>query len=347
MIRQKLGVDSYSLRFQGWSAHEYLTYSAGLNLDTVQFSDRANLASLEPGYLAELTAEAKRLHIEIELGMGSFDRFAASFKIERGTAEEQLGVMIEAAARVGSPVVRCFLGDQRDRNGVTPFFEHLAECRRVLHAVAPLARDRGVKIAVENHGGVDVLARELRTLIEDVGFDVVGACLDTGNPAYGGEDPEFCVEIMAEYSITTHFRDTAVWEAADGAMAQWVGLGEGNVDLRACLATLATKAPDCPIDLEIITGAPPSSVPFLAADGQFWRANPDVPARDFARFVRLARNGTSRGIGPRRQVVAPRAGDPPADLFEALRVQQRADFEASVRYARGVLGLGRNGRAES
>ena len=88
-----------------------------------------------------------------------------------------------ALAVGGAAIVRCFLGAQGDRRGKTPFEEHLAECRRVLEAVVPRARDRGLKIAVENHGGVDLLARELRWLIEAVGPDAVGACLDTGNPA--------------------------------------------------------------------------------------------------------------------------------------------------------------------
>ncbi len=41
--------------------------------------------------------------------------------------------------------------------------------------------DSGVKLAVENHGG-DLQAREMKMMIEAVGPDVMGVCLDSGNP---------------------------------------------------------------------------------------------------------------------------------------------------------------------
>src|SRR5262245_53937304 len=337
---QRLGVDSYSLRFQGWDAFQICDYAAGLRLDNVHLSERRNLASLDPGYLRELRAHAARLGLSLEIGMLSFDRYARSFRAELGSGEQQLGDMIEAAAVIGSPIVRCLLGDQGDRRGPVPFEEHLAECRRVLEAVAPRARDRGVRIAVENYGGVDLLARELRWLIEAVGPDAVGACLDTGNPAYGGEDPLLSAELLAEYAVSTHARDTAIWESEDGAWAQWTVAGEGNVDLASIVRLLAERAPACPIDLEVITGGSPASIPYLRRDAGFWSTYPTMLARDFARFVALARDGTRRGLGPRQQVTLPRgATDPTPELVE----QQRRDFERSVEHARGVLGLGARG----
>jgi sugar phosphate isomerase/epimerase len=333
-MRQRLGVDSYSLRFQGWNAFQLCDYAAKLGLDNVHLSERRNLASLDAGYLRELRAHAEGLGLALEIGMGSFDRFAESFRPEWGTGEQQLRHMVEAAAIVGSPIVRCFLGSQADRDNATPFAEHLAECVRVLRAVAPLARNRGVKIAVENHGGVDLLARELRWLIEDVGPDAVGACVDTGNPAYGGEDPLVATELLAEYAASTHFRDTAVWEGEEGAWAQWTVMGEGNADLAACAQLLAEKAPSCPVDLEVITGGPPASVPYNTA--AFWRKYPGMLAQDFVRFAALAGDGTRRGLKAREQLVGERGKEPSAELVE----QQRRDFETSVTYAKESLGLG-------
>jgi sugar phosphate isomerase/epimerase len=334
VARQRLGVDSYSLRFQGWDAFQLCDYAARLGLDNVHLSERRNLASLDPGYLRELRGHAENLDMSLEIGLGSFDRFAESFRPEWGTGEQQLRNMIEAAAVIGSPIVRCFLGSQADRAGTIPFHEHLAECARVLKSVAPLARNRGVKVAVENHGGVDLLARELRWLIEEVGFDAVGACLDTGNPAYGGEDPLVATELLAEYAVSTHFRDTAVWESEDGAWAQWTVMGQGNAALSACARLLAEKAPNCPVDLEVITGGPPASVPYRTA--AFWLKYPGMLAQDFVRFAELARDGTRRGLKPREQVVGARGVEPSPELV----AQQRLDFEASVAYARETLALG-------
>ncbi len=339
MTRPALGLDSYSLRLQGWDAFAFIRYAGAMGLDAVHFSERANLASHDRSYLREVRDEARAQGVALEVGLGSIDRYAASFDPTHGDAEEQVTAMIQAAAEVGSPIVRCFLGDRRDRAGAVPLEAHIAECERVIAAIAPVARANRVRLALENHGGVDLLARELRAIIERRGFDVVGACLDTGNPAYAGEDPLLAAEILAPYALTTHVRDTAVWEAADGAMAQWVPLGEGNTDLAGIRDLLVAHAPECPFDLEIITGTGPARVPYLTSEHAM--LYPEVPAMDAARFALLARDGTRRGLRPRTQVLAVRAGATPPDTLERLRIQQRADFESSVAYARSRLHLGR------
>jgi 3-oxoisoapionate decarboxylase len=342
----RLGLDSYSLRWQGWDAFQLLEYGAELGLDNVQYSERRFLASLDDAYLGSLKRRADELGLTIELGMMSFDRHARAFDPRLGSGEQQLMDMARAAKVVGSPVVRCLLGSADDRLGPVPFREHVAECVRTLKAAGPVARELGVRFAVENHGGVDLLARELRSLIEEAGPDIVGACLDTGNPAYGGEDPALSAEILGPYVLTTQVRDTRVWAVEDGAMAQWTPLGQGNVDLRRIVEILAEQAPQVPINLEIITADDPRRLPYLDPAAPFWKLYPAMLARDFARFVRLAQRGTP---GPLDQQTAPPGTRdlPPGELGERLRAQQRQHFEQSVRYARDVLGLGERGRGPS
>src|SRR5205823_2372119 len=162
-----------------------------------------------------------------------------------------------------------------------------------------------------------------------------GACLDTGNGAYGGENPLVSAELLAEYAVSTHVRDTAVWATEDGAMAQWTVLGQGNTDLKRILAILAEKAPECPVDLEIITGSVPASVPYRDPHSPFWEMYPGMLARDFTGFVSMAEDGARRGLGPREQVVwRPNDSPPPRDWVE----QQLRDFETSVDYAKRELG---------
>jgi 3-oxoisoapionate decarboxylase len=337
-----LGIDSFSLRWQGWNAFQFLDHAAELGLDNVQFSERGNLASHDPGYLREVKSHADNLGLTIEIGMGSFDRHSATFRPEFGSAEQQLTDMLRVARAVESPVLRCFLGNQEDRVGAVPFREHLAECVRTLRVVAPLARDLGVKIAVENHGGVDLLARELLALVETAGPDHVGVCLDTGNPAYAGEDPLLATEILAPHVVTSHVRDTRVWATPDGALAQWAPLGEGDVALPEILAILAAHAPAAPINLEIITGWPPASLPYLDPAADFWDRYPDMPARDFARFVALTQRGTP---GPLDQLTLPPGQRVPSnDEADAYHAQQREHFAQSVRYAREVLRIGERER---
>ncbi len=337
----RLGLDAYSLRWQGWDAFRILGYCATLGLDNVQFSERDFLASLDEEYLRAVRRRAEELGLSLEVGMLSFDRYSGLFRPERGSAEQQLGDMIRAARTLGSPIVRCVLGNRDDRLGPRPFAEHLEEGLRVLRAVSSLARDLEIRIAVENHGGVDFLARELTVFVEAAGTDYVGVCLDTGNPVAAGEDPVLAAEVLAPHILTSHVRDSRAWAVPDGAMVQWVPLGQGRVDLRRILAILSKQAPAAPFNVEIITGVPsqPRLIPYLNPESVFWKMYPGMLARDFARFVRFAHGGTPE---PLPQITLPPGArvPPAAEAGEPLRAQQRRHLEESVAYAKTVLRIG-------
>jgi sugar phosphate isomerase/epimerase len=335
----KLGVDSYSLRWQGWDAFQLLDYAAALRLDNVHFSERTALATLDASYLRSLRERAAALGLSIELGMLSFDQFSSFFRPEFGSGQQQLVDMLHAAKAVGSPIVRTVLGGQAERLGPPPIEQHIDEVLRVLRQVGPVAQDLGVKVALENHGALDLLARELRSLVETAGTDVVGVCLDSGNPAYAGEDPLVATEILAPYLLTTQIRDTRVWSVPEGSMAQWVPMGQGNVDLPAILGVLREHAPDIAFNLEIITCLEPRLIPYADPASDFWEMYPQMLARDFARFVALAQRGKPEPLD--QLTLPPGADGPPAGApGDGLRTQQRQHFEVSVRYCQVVLGLG-------
>jgi hypothetical protein len=65
-----------------------------------------------------------------------------------------------------------------------------------------------------------------------------------------------------------------------------------------------------------------------------------MPARSLARFVALARRGTRAGAGPLDQLLGQPGADTAPDVAAGLEAQQLRHFEASVAYARDVLGLG-------
>lgn len=115
-------------------------------------------------------------------------------------------------------------------------------------------------IAVENHSG-DMQARELRDLIEAAGKDFVGACLDSGNTMWVVEDPMVTLEILGPYTVTTHIRDSVVFAHPRGAAAQWVALGDGCIDFKAFVARYRELCPQSVMQLENITGRPPTVLP--------------------------------------------------------------------------------------
>ena len=339
----KLGVDCYTLRSQGWNALELIECSASLGLDVCHFGSE-NLESLDEGYLLGLKRRADELGVALEVGMGGFEQYSSSFRPEKGSGEAQLSAMLRAAKVVGSPSVRCLIGGLPERVGPVSLARHIEEAVRVLKAVAPLARELGVKPAVENHGMMDLLARELAALIEAAGPDDVGVCLDSGNPVFAAEDPVVTAEVLAPYVVTTHLRDSRVWAVPEGAMVQWAPMGQGNTNQRRVVEILAEQAPNVPINLEILTGMKPHLLPYFDPQSEFWKAYPDMPARDFARFVALARSGEPQ---PLEQVTFQRPAPGQAmapELIAALKQQQRRHFEESVAYCQQVLGLGERPR---
>jgi hypothetical protein len=122
-------------------------------------------------------------------------------------------------------------------------------------------------------------------------------------------------------------------------MAQWVPMGQGNVDLPAIVGVLRQHAPNIAFNLEIITCREPRLIPYADQASDFWNMYPHMLARDFARFVSLATRGTPEPLD--QLTIAPDANlPPPGAAGEGLRAQQRQHFEASVRYTQEALGLG-------
>ena len=337
----KLGLDSYTVRWQNWDAFQLIRYTAKLGMDAIQLSGRSHFPSLDKEGLLPAKRLADELGVMIEIGMGSVDKYSSAFRPEYGTAEEQLQDMLRAAIVVGSPSVHVMLGGVSERTGPVALEQHIAECVRVSRVVAPLARDLGVKLAFETHG--DLLGREMAALVEAAGPDAVGVCLDTGNPVLAGEDPVVTTELLGRYTVTSHIRDSRVWAVPGGAMVQHVPMGQGYVDMRRIAAILQEQSPDAVFALEILTGRAPQFLPYLEPDSGFWDIYPNTLARDFSRFLVLAQNGLAE---PLDQVEAPPGTrtPPPGRLGEQLVAQQLRHLEESVQYCQDVLGLGERGR---
>jgi sugar phosphate isomerase/epimerase len=226
--------------------------------------------------------------------------------------------MIDAATVVRSPIVRAFLGNSADRK--TGIEKHIDNMLAVLARSRSRIQDAGIKIAIENHAG-DLQARELKMLIEAAGTDIVGACLDSGNPVWAIEDPHLTLDTLAPYVLTSHTRDSALWNTPGGATAQWTRMGEGNVDIKRYLRTYIERCPGTPVSLEVILLGPRT---FNYRDPEFWTSYKTTPAWEFARFLTLCERGE------------PMAATPP-DPASTPQSRNLADVEASIKWAQAFL----------
>jgi 3-oxoisoapionate decarboxylase len=338
----KLGFDTYSVRAFQWKAPRLLEYAAGLKLDTIQFSDLADFESHDLAYLQKIKDQAARLNIAVDGGMGCICPSSKSFRKNGPPARDQVLEGLRICRDVGAKVMRCYMGSSADRIGPPGIQVHMENTIKLFQSVRAQALDMGVKIALENHSG-DMQAREVKTIIEESGKDFVGSNLDTGNPIWVVEDPFVTLETLAPYVVTSHMRDSAVFETAHGAAGQWVAMGDGNVDFVKFVAEFRRLCPNSAMHLEIITGRPPTPLPYLEAD--FWKVFPKMPAWEFARFVTLAKSGHPfMGAMVVEDVPATPGVPRPEVMTAALREQQRIDLERSFEYCRKKLNVGINWR---
>jgi 3-oxoisoapionate decarboxylase len=290
MTTARLGLDTYSLRSQNWTAFQQLDFCASHGVQVAHFSEPRLIGSLERRHLEAVRAHADARGIALEIGMLSFCPSSGIFDPSQGTAEEQLARVIDAAVIVGSPLVRCVVGNAFDRRTPGGIAAHIDTALAVLRRVRSRAIDAGIKIAVENHSG-DMQARELKMLVETAGTDYVGVCIDSGNASWAIEDPHLTLETLAPYVLTSHMRDSAVWNSAEGAVAQWTRMGEGNVDIARYIKTYVEKCPGRAVSLELIMHR---QRVFDYRDPEFWTAYRDTPAWEFSRFLARADRGEPR-----------------------------------------------------
>ncbi|MBI5085618.1 MAG: sugar phosphate isomerase/epimerase [Acidobacteria bacterium] len=324
----KLGYDTYSIRAWGMKAMEHLEFAARHRCNAIQISSIGDFESLEPAHLARVKARAAELGIEIDAGTECICPSSRSFDPKNGPPEESLAKALHVAKAVGARTLRCFLGGSDDRLHPNGIDFHIENTVRVFRACKSVAEETGVMIALENHSG-DLQAWELKQLIEQAGKSYVGACADTGNPIWCVEHPEVTLEVLGDFTITTHARDTAIFEHPRGCAAHWTACGAGSIDLKRLGQLQKQLCPKAPLHLEIITGRPPRVVPYL--EEPFWKAFPKARASEFARFVSLVKKGSPL-MGPMVIAAAPGMGAP--EFQAAMKRQQMLDLENSLEYAR-------------
>jgi len=322
-----LGLNTYCLRALRWNDAPLLDYTASLKLDAVFLQDSIDPGTADPAHWAEVRAQAARLQLHLETGGGGIfpkiEAFASS-----------LGMNIQRAKAMGSPIVRCVIAGERAALPPGPAEQHLETVLKVIRPVRQQVLDAGLKLAFETHK--DFQAWEFKNFIEEAGRDWVGIYLDTGNPVFVMEHPMTTVEMLGAYAVTFHLRDSVVYEHKRGIAVQWVPLGEGTVDFPPLVARMRELVPHVHAYVKPITGRPPQILPVY--DESFWKLYPKARAADLARFMTLAKSGSPYD---RPMVIEDLQGRPvPPHFAAAVQYQQKEHMERSIEYAKRKLDLG-------
>lgn len=313
----ELGSIDGSVSGNQFTAAQFLDYLASIKLTWA-------MISLPPAVLDDDAAvrqvrdHADRLGIKLQLAHGSVCPSAKAFNPALGPLEAQVTRSLRASRLFGASCMRCILGGDPERPQIEMHIDNMVKAVRGLRS---RILDSGVKLAVENHGG-DLQARELKAMVDAVGRDVMGVCLDSGNPVWMLEDPHLTLEILAPYAETCHVRDSAVWKVPDGIAVRWVNMGEGNVDIDGWVRKFIQARPGLPLIFEnLVSGNPRIHRVYDTAFWDNWRR---MPAWEFSRFLAVAEKGTPTPAIPRPE-------------GKSAGQQKIDDLETSVRYTRELL----------
>lgn len=176
------------------------------------------------------------------------NNFAKPDPQERESQVGRIRFGVDEALAYGAGVVRVFAGDVAP--GLT-FDQVRVWIVEGLASASIYAHERGVRLALENHGKLAGRGDQVRGLIDDVraicGNDALGANPDTGNFLLVDQPSHEAIVQVAPVAIMVHFKDFAPapadyegWTYESLAGKRYLGacVGEGLVELEMCINNL-------------------------------------------------------------------------------------------------------------
>jgi len=245
----KVGVDVFTLEQLKLNPFEQLDLISAMGLEGAQFGSLRSLSEArDPGALQAVRQYADNLGLYSHVSLSII-----SNPVLAGISPEEhyeiASREIALAAACGWHELHGYLGEGNERyEHPLPWTEHLAASSRFIASLGPVLREQGSRINLENHG--DLTTAELVRLIEEVGPDIAGVCLDTANLLCHCEDPVMAVRRIAPYTHLTHIKDGAVFFTERGYRRQTLPPGSGIIDWPVIIPMLAAYAPDLPLSIE-------------------------------------------------------------------------------------------------
>jgi sugar phosphate isomerase/epimerase len=198
---------------------------------------------------------------------------------------EKLRLLCRVCAERGLRAMHCTMGARERFEDPARWKQHVAATAASVREWAPVLREHGVRIGIENHW--DYTTYEIVGIAEQAGADVVGVGLDTGNLPILGEPPDAGLERSLQYVVTTHLKDVYLISTPTGANRPIVPLGQGQVGMAAAVRRLRAANPALHFTIE----DHPVMYPVDYFERWWLDAVPELTSHDIAAISRLAREG--------------------------------------------------------
>ncbi len=237
----RLGISSYTYVWavgvpgypqeRPMTAMDLLRKSSELGVTVLQVADNLPLDRLNDIELGGFCDRARALNIALELG---------TCGIEPGN----LLTYLRLATRLQSPILRTVI----DAENQHPSAEVVIG---VLRELMPAFEQAGVQLAIENHDRFK--AATLAHILEQVGGQNLGICLDTANSIGCVENLETLVAVLGPRIVNVHVKDYAIFRPPHlkGFVVEGRPAGQGAVDVPWLLRELERLGRDVNIILEL------------------------------------------------------------------------------------------------
>ncbi|HEY2007839.1 MAG TPA: TIM barrel protein [Rhizomicrobium sp.] len=206
---------------------------------------------------------------------------------------------------LGADCVRvvCFVGRRYETfKSLQDYKDWHATAIKSLDACLLIAERVGMPLAMENHK--DRAVDEELTILEKYSSEHLGATVDFGNNIAMCDDPVDVVNKLAPYAKTTHMKNMAVQNYADGFLLSEVLFEDGFMDIPAMWAVLKKANPAIKPVHEMITRDP---LKVAVLTDKYWVTWPERPAKFLADTIRLVNANQSKKPLPMISTLAPEA----------------------------------------
>lgn len=214
-------------------AFELLERARELQAEVLQIADNLPIGGLSDQELSKFRAQADSYGIALEVGT-------------RGIKPENIANFLRIAQILGSPILRVVI----DSKGHEPSIPEIVD---LLKPFESEFKKVGIKLAIENHDRLT--CAEFNEIIDQVGSDWVGICLDTVNSLGAVEAPNTVIPALAPRAINVHMKDFEIVRTNGqmGFTVRGTALGEGKLDINEVITAVGGSGRELTAVIELWT----------------------------------------------------------------------------------------------
>lgn len=179
---------------------DFVNLAADMGLDGVELTSYYFPENVNTDYLHRLKQHAFLLGLDVS-GTSVGNNFCVPSGPERDKQLELVRTWVDRAAELDAPVIRIFAGTKAAGDDEAKAVERAIEGMK---AALPYAAEKGVTLALENHGGITSTPEQLLKLVKAVDAPNFGVNLDTGN--FHGDDPYAEFAAIAPYAVNVQVK---------------------------------------------------------------------------------------------------------------------------------------------